>query len=75
MAKLNEELKSKLVFGKYLFELDGMLHVKVFCHHGELYRQYVYVDNGTGTTEEKDQLEEEARNILTQVIQSELNKA
>lgn len=74
MAKLNEELKSKLLFGKYLYELNGQRHVKIFCHHGELYRQYVYVDNGTGTEEEKEQLEEEARNILTQVIQGELNK-
>lgn len=82
MAKLNESLKSKLVFertekvGTHDDGFEGTQIVISTTYDG-IYRQYSYVPYPTdikGVPQEATQLEEEAKNIITHSIDRELSK-
>lgn len=82
MAKLNELLKAKLVFKREEKEGphdDGLTGTQIVIStlYDGIYRQFAYVPHLTnlkGTPQDALQLEEEAKNILTQVIDKELSK-
>lgn len=82
MAKLNEALRSKLVFERREIaeniggEMPGTQIIISTTHDG-IYRQYSYINYPTdlnGMPQDAAQLEEEAKNILTWCIEKELNK-
>lgn len=82
MAKLNELLRSKLVFERKeaISDIeDGSIGMQIIISttYDGIYRQYSYVPYLTdlkGMPQDAIQLEEEAKNILTQVIDKELSK-
>jgi rRNA maturation endonuclease Nob1 len=82
VAKLNELLKAKLVFKREEKEgphEDGLTgtQVVISTSYDGIYRQFAYVPHLTnlkGIPQDALQLEEEAKNIITQVIDKELSK-
>lgn len=82
MTKLNESLRSKLVFERREIADnigDGQpgTHVIISTTYDGIYRQYSYINYPTdlkGMPQDAAQLEEEAKNLLTQIIDRELSK-
>jgi hypothetical protein len=80
MAKINEALRSKLVFERIeMQQLDGCPYNQIIISttYDGIYRQYSYINYPTdlkGIPQDVAQLEEEAKNILAWAIEKELNK-
>jgi len=77
MAKVNEELKARLVFEIRESEametlLDGK-QIIVSTKYDGIYRQYSFHDDGTNSDTEMAVLYEEIKNILTHLIERALN--
>lgn len=73
MGKLNEQLRAALTFDRR--ELGN--HITISTTYKEIYRQYSYFvfrNNINGIPVDYAQLEEEAKNILTMVVDIELSK-
>ena len=76
MAKVNKELRSKLVFKTERRKSDRMSgeQVIVSTTYEDIYRQYSYHDNGDNDEEDLMLIDLEARNIITHAIEKELIK-
>jgi hypothetical protein len=76
MGKTDQELYNKLQFNRKELPSDvgSGKEVVIFTSHEGIYRQFSYYDNGTNSKEHIEQIEAEAKYIITHVIQRELNK-
>lgn len=78
MAKLNEELKSKLVFALRERQHDTQQNDKqiiISTTHENIYREYSFhVNTAESDPIEVEKLKEEAKNILTMSIDRALNE-
>lgn len=77
MAKVNEELKEKLVFerretDRSEFDLPGK-QIIVSTKYDGIYRQYSFHDDGTNSDTEMAALYEEIKYILTNVMERAIN--